>query len=270
MWIGREVAPLSFVDIYVPKLSPLHKVDPRVKMISAVLLTIVCFFISDPVLLFALLLILQVLVISTGTNLKTYGSSVWLVVRFIILIFLIWPFFDRSGEPVILDLWIYQPTVPAMTRALVVALRIFAIASGWIIIMLTTSHSKLVRGFVKLGCPYDFGISLSIALRYIPNFLGTMAQIKEAQASRGLDTSRGNLAGRARNMIPVLVPTFAIAFRAIDGLSEALVSRAYGAKEDRTYYRDIGMRYWDFAIIAAVLTAASVFMVSELGWLPLA
>lgn len=262
------MAALSFVDVYVPKPSPLHAVDPRVKMITMALLTVVCFFISEPIFLLALLILLQVLVASTGTNLKTYGSSIWLVLRFIILIFLIWPFFDKAGEPVIFDLWLYKPTVPALTRALVVALRISVVASGWIIVMLTTSHSKLVRGFVKLGCPYDFGISLSIALRYIPNFLGTLAQIREAQASRGLDTSRGNFSGRIRNMVPVLVPTFAIAFRAIDGLSEALVSRAYGAMEKRTYYRDIRMRYWDFAIMASVLAVVSVFMALQIGWLP--
>jgi len=263
------VAALAFVDIFVPNPSPLHSVDPRIKMISAALLTVVCFFLSDPIVLIALLLFLQVLTISTGVTLKVYGSSVWLVLRFTILLLLIWPIFDRAGDPVIIDLWLYKPTVPAMTRALTVALRIFVIASGWLILMLTTNHSKLVRGFVKLGCPYDFGISLSIALRYIPNFLATFAQIKEAQASRGLETSRGNLVGRARNMVPVLVPAFAIAFRAIDGLSEALVSRAYGAKETRTYYRDIGMRYWDVAILVSVVAVASIFMAAQFGWLPL-
>jgi len=260
------VARTALVDIFVPKQSPLHRVDPRIKIISAILLTVLCFFLSNLLVLIALLLFLQALIWSTGVNLRTYSSSFWLVARFSIILMIVWPFFDHLGEPVLLDLWIYKPTVPALLRALTVAIRIFAIASGWLMLLLTTKHGQLVRGFVKLGCPYDFGISLSIALRYLPNFLGTIDQIKEAQASRGLDTSKGDLVKRARNMIPVLIPTFAIAFRAIEGLSEALLSRGYGANPVRTYYRDIKMRASDFTILVSLVFIASfVVMMKFLG-----
>jgi len=254
---------VALVDIYVPKKSPLHGVDPRVKIISAVLLTVVCFFITDLVVLLSLLLYMQILVWSTGVNLKTYSSSFWLVARFSIILMIVWPFFDQVGQPILLDLWIYKPTLPAVLRALAIAMRIFIIASGWLILLLTTRHGQLVRGFVKLGLPYDFGISLSIALRYLPNFLGTIDQIKEAQASRGLESSRGNFVKRARNMIPVLIPTFAIAFRAIEGLSEALHSRGYGANPARTYYRDINMTVYDSIAVALIVSVAALAVVSK-------
>ena len=256
--------PLALVDIFVPKNTLLHRLDPRIKIISAVLLTALCFLLSDPIVLLVLLAFLQVLIFSTRVSPRTYATSFWLVARFSIILFLIWPFFDQSGTPVLLDLVMYKPTVPALLRALVVSLRIFVIASGWLILMLSTRQGLLVRGFVKLGCPYDFGISLSIALRYIPNFLGTIDQIKEAQRSRGLDVSKGNIVGRARNMMPVLIPTFAIAFRAIEGLSEALLSRGYGASSRRTYYRDIRMRGADFAVLTCIMVAASALLIFEL------
>lgn len=259
------MAILALVDIYVPKNTPVHRVDPRIKIISAALLTVLCFFISNPVALIVLFAFLQMLILSTGVTARTYSSSFWLVARFSIILFIIWPFFDQAGSPVLLDLVIYKPTVPALLRAFVVSMRIFVIASGWLILMLSTRQGLLVRGFVKLGCPYDFGISLSIALRYIPNFLGTIDQIKEAQRARGLDTSKGNLVGRARNMMPVLIPTFAMAFRAIDGLSEALLSRGYGASPRRTYYRDIRMRGSDFAALTCIMVAASALLILDLS-----
>ena len=261
----REGVPLVLIDIFVPKNTPLHRVDPRIKIISAALLTVLCFFLSDPVVLLVLLAFMQVLILYTGVSLRTYSSSFWLVARFSILLFILWSFFDQAGSPVLLDLTIYKPTIPAMLRALVVSLRIFVIASGWLILMLSTRQGLLVRGLVKLGCPYDFGISLSIALRYVPNFLGTIAQIKDAQKARGLDTSQGNLIGRARNMMPVLIPTFAIAFRAIEGLSEALLSRGYGANQKRTYYRDIKMRGYDFAILTCIMVATSAALILDLS-----
>jgi energy-coupling factor transport system permease protein len=258
------VAPTALVDIYVSKPSPLHRVDPRIKIISAVLLTLVCFFLSNLLVLIALLVVMQALVRSTRVSMRAYSSSFLLVARFSIILMLIWPFFDQAGTPLLLDLWVYKPTAPALLRALAIALRIFIIASAWLILLLTTRHGQLVRGFVKLGCPYDFGISLSIALRYLPNFLGTIDQIKEAQSSRGLEISRGNIVKRARNMIPVLIPAFAIAFRAIDGLSEALLSRGYGASPTRTYYRDIRMRASDSAILVSMVFLASLVIAVEL------
>lgn len=259
------MATLALIDVFVPKNTPMHRVDPRIKIISAALLTVICFFLSDPLVLIVLLAFLQVLIFSTGVNLRTYSSSFLLVARFSIILFIIWPFFDQAGNPVLIDLVIYKPTVPALLRAFVVSMRIFVIASGWLILMLSTRQGLLVRGFVKLGCPYDFGISLSIALRYIPNFLGTIDQIKEAQKARGLDTSKGNLVGRAKNMMPVLIPTFVIAFRAIEGLSEALLSRGYGARPKRTYYRDIRMRGADFAVLTCIMVATSALLILDLS-----
>ena len=259
------MALLALVDIFVPKNTPMHRVDPRIKIISAALLTVICFFLSDPVVLIVLLAFLMVLISSTGVSLRTYSSSFWLVARFSIILFIIWPFFDQAGSPVLFDLAIYKPTVPAMLRAFVISMRIFVIASGWLLLMLSTRQGLLVRGFVKLGCPYDFGISLSIALRYIPNFLGTIDQIKEAQKARGLDTSKGNIVGRAKNMMPVLIPTFAMAFRAIEGLSEALLSRGYGACPNRTYYSDIRMKASDFATMTCIMVAASAVLILDLS-----
>lgn len=229
------------------------------------MLTVLCFFLSNPIVLLVLLAFLQVLIFSTGVSPRTYSSSFWLVARFSILLVLLWPFFDQLGEPALFDLVVYKPTVPALERVLVVVLRIFVIASGWLILMLTTRHGQLVRGLVKLGCPYDFSISLSIALRYIPNFLGVIDQVKEAQKSRGFEPSRSNLVSRARNMVPVLIPTFVIALRTIEGLSEALMSRCYGFTTKRTYYRDIKMRLSEKVAFALIVTLIPLIVILDVA-----
>ena len=237
------------VDLFVQKDTPLHRLDPRVKIIGALLLTVMCFFLSNIIFLAALLIFLQALIATSGIRWKAYRSSVWLVARFSIILVILWPFFDKLGDPVLLDLWAYKVTLPSLLRSLTVSLRLFVIASGWLVLLVSTRQGLMVRGLVRLGCPYDFGISLSIGLRYIPNFIGVIERIKEAQLSRGLDLRRGGPIKRARNLIPVLIPTFVIAIRTIEGLSEALISRGYGASEKRTYYRDIRMRISDAAAV---------------------
>lgn len=130
--------------------------------------------------------------------------------------------------------------------------------------MFTTSQSSLVRGLVKLGIPYDFGLSLSIALRYIPHFTGTIEQIKEAQLSRGFDISKGGPIRRARNYIPVLIPTVAIALRTAEDLSSVLVCRGYGAKAERTYFKDIRMRFSDKIAFSAIMIFIPLAIILDL------
>jgi energy-coupling factor transport system permease protein len=256
---------LVLVDIYVPRDTMLHRLDPRVKIIGATLLTLLCFFLSNLVILAILLVFLLALIATSGISWKSYSSSLWFVARFAIILVLLWPFFDKLGEPVLLDLWVYKITLPSLLRSIAVAMRIFVIASGWLVLMITTRHGILVRGLVKLGCPYDFGISLSIGLRYIPNLIGMIDQIKEAQTSRAFDFASGGPIKRARNFIPVLIPTIVTAMRAIGGLSEALVSRGYGATPLRTYYRDIKMRISDAAILGFIIFVVPLMIIIDIA-----
>lgn len=246
------------IDVYVRKAGPLHRLDPRVKIIGAVMLTVLCFFLSNLSYLLALLIFMQLLMLLTRVSSRIYLRTIWLAVRLAIIFVLIWPFFDQAGEPMLLDLWVYKVTLPGFLRSLAVAARILLIASGWFILIFTTSQSQLVRGMVKLGLRYDLGLSISIGLRYLPRFLGTMDQIKEAQMSRGFDMRKGGPITKAKNYIPILIPTIAIAMRTADELSQVLVCKGYGASKRRTYLRELQMRKTD---------GLALFSIASLGLL---
>jgi energy-coupling factor transport system permease protein len=116
--------------------------------------------------------------------------------------------------------------------------------------MFTTSQRDLVRALVKLGLRFDFCLTLAISLRFLPTFSAMIDSIKDAQRARGLDFSKGGLMKRARNYVAVLFPTIVSALRTSETLSLALQSRAYGARADRTYLRELKMRPADFAALA--------------------
>jgi len=255
---------MSLMDMYVHRDTPIHRLDPRVKITAAVFLTALCFFLSNILLLFTLFLILQLSILSTGVSIRRYSSSLWLVGRFALIFVILWPFFDKTGETVLLDLSIYRITLESFLRSLSLALRILVMASGWFLLLFSTTQSNFVRGLVKLGMPYDLGLSLSIALRYIPHFIETMDQVKDAQVSRGYEVdSRGPLK-RAKNFIPVLIPTFVFALRTSEGISASLVSRGYGASPKRTYYRDIRLGVADAALIAFICVTVPASIILEL------
>lgn len=243
---------MSLMDMYVHRDTPIHRLDPRVKITLAVFVTILCFFLGNILILFCFFLSLQLLILSTGVSTGRYLSSLWLVGRFALLFVILWPFFDKTGETVLLDLTVYKVTLESFLRSLSLALRILVMASGWFLLLYSTTQSRLVRGMVKLGMPYDLGLSLSIALRYIPHFIETMDMVRDAQVSRGHDVDYAGPWKRVKNFIPVLIPTFVFALRASEGISASLVSRGYGASSERTYYRDIRARAVDLALIVAI------------------
>ena len=81
---------------------------------------------------------------------------------------------------------------------------------------------------VKLKMPYEWGLVLALALRYIPTFQGAYTLISEAQQARGLEIS-GSGFKRVKLMMPIFVAMIISSLRASDQLARALEARGLGA-----------------------------------------
>lgn len=247
----------AFVDLYTPRNTFLHRLDPRVKIISVILLSILAFMLADLYSLALLLAFIFVLLFLARASFARTAFALKFVLRFMVLIVILWPFFDPSGTPVLASLGPVKITEPAILRGVTSATRVGCLATVWYILLFTTSQRDLVRALVKLGVRFDYGLTLAIALRFLPTFSALIDATKDAQRARGLDLRRGGLVTRSRNYLAVLVPTIVTALRTADTLTLALQSRAYGARADRTYLRELRMRPTD-AITLAVLVVISI------------
>lgn len=245
----------GFIDLYTEGRTFLHRMDPRVKIIAVLLLSLLSLVVRDLYHLLVLLaFIFLLLVLGKATLAKTY-FALKMVLRVMVMITILWPFFNPGGAPVY---WTYGPirlTQPGVLGGIENALRILCLATVWYILMFTTTQRDIVRGLVKLGLRFDLGLTLSIALRFLPTFGATMESIKDAQRARGLEFDKGSLIRRSKNYVAVLVPTIVSALRTADTLSLALQSRAYGARTDRTYLRELKMKGSDFVALALVVGA---------------
>jgi len=247
----------GFVDLYTESNTFLHRMDPRVKILAVLFLSVLALMIGNlEYLLILLVAILLMLVLGRATLAKTY-FAMKLVLRVMILIVVLWPFFNPVGSPVLFEYWIIKITEPGIVTGIEVAVRIACLASVWYILMFTTTQRDLVRALVKLGLRFDYGLTLSISLRFLPTFGSMVDSIRDAQRARGMEFDRGSLVRRSKNYVAVLVPTVVSALRTADTISLALQSRAYGARKDRTYLRALRMRPTDYvALTIAVLAVA--------------
>lgn len=247
-----------FVDLFTETDSVLHRLDPRVKIIGVVMLSLLALMIGGLVYLLTLAAIMVLLLVLGRASLSKTMFAFTYVFRVMVLIVVLWPIFDPGGATVLLELGPLRITWEGILDGIGTAIRVFCLAAVWYILMFTTSQRDLVRALVKLGLRFDFGLSLAISLRFLPTFGATVESIKDAQRARGLELDKGSVARRARNYLAVLVPTTVSALRTADTLSLALQSRAYGARTDRTYLRELAMRPVDYAALVAVVAAFAV------------
>jgi len=256
---------IGVADLYVERASWVHRADPRVKLLFVVLAVIaVLLFTNIFVTLFALLLV-HALIFSARVPTQRI-TWVWRrMVPINILVFLLILLFYPEGR----EFWrlgFVRLTGLAAVRGAALALRLDAIAFIVFSWVFTTDQTSMVRGFVKLGLPFEAGLVLALSLRYIPMFYSMFDSISSAQQARALDLTKGGLVQRLRNYIPILVAMMISALRTSEKLGRALESRALGAEEiRRTTYRDIAFHSMDYVYLAGLLLGFSGVLFLRFG-----
>ena len=239
-------------DLYVPRHSWAHALDPRVKLLFVASFIVLLLVFDSLLFMLATLILVHAL--------HRSAMIPWEKLRFIwkallpvcILVCVLWTLFYPSGTA-ILELWIIEITPLAMAKGAALALRILTMALVVFAWLYTTDQPSLVRSLVKLRMPYEWGLVLALALRYIPTFQSTYTQIAEAQQARGLEIS-GSGFKRVRRMMPIFVAMIISSLRASEQLARALEARAMGAPDvRRSTLRDIRFRSADYVLASCIL-----------------
>lgn len=258
----------AIAELYHHGDSWLHRTDPRVKMALVVATTIVL-LVSDAWWTMAVALVAAHLLLrSAGLSWGRIGQIWRALLPVVVIVIVLWPLFDRAGTPVLLEFGWFRVTAPAMVRGLTAAARLVAISlfvSAW---LATTTPSDLIQGFVRIGLPRAWGVSLGIGLRAIPALAAIFRQASDAQAARGLIVA-GNPLHRARQMVPVLIATLVGAIRLADQTSWALEARGFGAPVRPTVRQPLRMRPSDWFLLAIVLTLTVTLLAAWIAGAPL-
>ena len=247
-------------DLYVHTDGWLQRLDPRTK-IALVLCGAALFVAMNHLLvLLALLALIHVMLLSSRVPLRQIGWVWRQLLRVVIIIVLIWPFFASLAGPEIVTLGPFTVTWTSVWAGLATATRVVGMSLLFFVILFTTRQNELVRGLVRLGLPFEWGLTLSMALRFIPTFSQTAAQIRDAQAARGWQVDRGDIVGRLRGLTPVLVALIIDVLRTGDTLGMALAVRGVGSGRPRTVWRDISFRRADWVVLALIALVFAVLI----------
>jgi len=255
------------VSLFVPGDSWLHRLDPRVKLGFALLSTVALMLLESLPLFLLFLLLCHVVLLSARVPLSRIGWAWRLMLPVTVLIPLLWPLFSSTGGAVLVVLGPLVITWSDIWWGLAMAARVNSLAFAFFVWLFTTDQTDMVLGFVHLGLPYDWGLTVAIALRYIPTLQAAFEQVMEAQRARGLVIPRANPVRAARAYVPALVPTLIVALRTADDLSRALEARAFGAPgRERTARRQLRFTAADGAALLGMLAVFAVVVTARLVW----
>ncbi len=256
------------VDLYTERSSWLHRMDPRVKLLFVAGSLVILLVFKNLFFMVAAIFSLHLLHLSAKMPARKFGFIWKTLLPVSLLMLTLWVIFYPAGEP-LFEIWIVRITPTSIAQGLVLALRILCMAFVVFAWLYTTDQQSLVRSLVKLRLPYEWGLTLALALRYIPTFQGMFGIISDAQQARALNISSGKGFQRVRSMMPIFVAMIISSLRASDQLAKAMESRGLGARGvSRTSYFEIRMRPIDmfYTLALLLLFAGLLFLNLALGF----
>ena len=244
---------------YFPGESPIHRLDPRAKLV-AMTCYIVALFLGRRLVTYGILLLALAAVVKVSTVKPRALVRGLKPVVFILVFTAVLNIFYTPGQT-LASFWIFTITREGIVHAFFMVVRIVMLITCTFLLTYTTSPLALTDGLESLMGPlkkirvpvHELSMMMSIALRFIPTLIEETDKIMSAQKARGADLETGGLMQRARALVPILIPLFVSSFRRADELALAMECRCYRGGEGRTRMKQLHMGPGDFVASALVV-----------------
>lgn len=248
---------------FVPIDSPVHRLEPRVKLGLVVCYTAVLFSSAGwaGLCLACAFTVVAVVLSRVPLHLALRGLRPVAVLLLITIVVNALRFNPADTLASIGSLGISRA---GLSTGLFFASRIVLLVTGTSLLTLTTSPVALTDALSRLMDPLrplrfpvdDVSMMFSIALRFIPTTAEEAEKIVVAQAARGARFDEGGPLKRARAWVPVLIPLFVNLFRRADRLAIAMESRCYTG-QGRTRLHASRIRFADWVVLGVGVTVTA-------------
>ena len=248
--------------------SPIHRLDPRVKLFGT-FMYIIGLFVAGNMLGYGIstVFLLTVIVMSKlpfKRMLKGIKS-----ILFILVFSGAFTMLFTVGDHMLVQWGIFKISVEGIIKGIEMMYRLLLLLIGSSVLTLTTTPTDVADGLEKsfaplkvIGVPvHEIAMMISIAFRFIPILMEETDKIMKAQKARGADFETGGLIKKAKAMVPLLVPLLISAIKRAMELANAMEARCYRGGEGRTkmkplkYKKADGVAYVTIVLIMVILVA---------------
>ncbi len=186
---------------YFEGKSALHQLDPRVKIIWCLIISILVALTGDPIILGIIFLSTVLSWIIVHPPLRRCRRAFIFIIAAVITTMISQSFFYNAGsqEEKLLILSADFPILGKLTGGLFVSLeglkygfiqsfRLSSLFLTGLLIIMTTYPSDLILGLTRLGIPGRFAFMLTVSFRFLPVLEEKSKRILTAQRLRGMKT----------------------------------------------------------------------------------
>ena len=261
---------------YFPGNSPLHKLDPRAKIILLIAFMVTIFICKNFVNLGIVALATILLVAISKIGFKTVKKSIKPLKWIIVLTFLINLFYG-SGDAIILfgkalEFGVFKITLDGIFTAIFTSVRVVLLVVSGSLLTYTTSPTAITDAIESLLKPlkyikidiHSLAMIMTIALRFIPTLVEEVDKITAAQKSRGADMDSGNLINKIKAIVPIIIPLFISSFKRAEELAYAMECRCYNGGEGRTKMKVMHLGAKDFIAFAIMVAFYSIVIITNI------
>lgn len=244
---------LEFLNAFkfMKKNSFLHNLDPRAKLVFSIVYTICALLFTEIIpLLFIFLSLVPLILI--GKLFKQWIKSI------------------RGLSFLIIFIIILNTLFISLSFAIAMILRIYIMISAFSIFFLTVDPNDLALSLISMKIPYEFAFAFSLAFRFVPTIANEAQNILDAQQSRGYEMQKKGLINQIKNLFPLLIPLIICSIKRAFNVAEALESRAFGSRKERTYYYSIKytLKDWIFTMYLLLFLTFIIFIRIQFNLLP--
>ncbi|MBN1193896.1 MAG: energy-coupling factor transporter transmembrane protein EcfT [Methanomicrobiaceae archaeon] len=191
---------------------PFHRMNALVKITFIVLVIIMAVVSTDPAVLAALVAVLFILSVA-GRFARELLRQVPMLIVLSAGLLLLTVLTMQGGETVASLIPPFVPgiggfvpiTTGAITFAMILSLRFFAMLFAFQLMIISTQPRDLVEALRKLRLPMDYTLMLLIAIRFIPSLQLEGKRIQEAQRARAYYPGAG-VTGKVKALTPIIIP----------------------------------------------------------------
>jgi energy-coupling factor transport system permease protein len=240
-----------------------HRLDPRTKIISMMLLFAICAA-TQSLTLHIILATALVSLFFASRSMEPLRRMAPLFLTIAFMTFTLWVFFYEGGEKLFSmgPVTIYKG---AFYFASLFAARFVNMLLSGLLYLSVSSLEDLSDSLVLFGVPYRVAFTISLSFRLVSVFASSGAMIVEAQKVRGNDPDRGPVTGRIKAYAPLLVPLIINGIKKAETLNLALESKGFSPDNKIDLKGKYSLKGYDITVICVMFALCAAAIAARLA-----
>jgi energy-coupling factor transport system permease protein len=224
---------MKSISLFVNNGSWLTRIHPFTKLLY-ILTAIAVTIMSGNLLIYAAFIAASMAILASGGVLRKAFPLLAFSFTILITILIIQGLFNHENATLLFAIGPAHFYREGVMYAVKIGANVLNMLLSFAILVLTTKPEDLVEHLERAGFPPKFGYIVIAVFQIVPQMMGTMSTITDAQRSRGMETE-GKLSVRIRAFLPLISPVVSSSLINTRERAIALEVRGFGRKGKRTY-----------------------------------